>query len=276
VTEPIAERNAALLSWYRARHRPLAWRPVSDPYRVLVAEVMAQQTQAERAAAHYEQFVQRFPDAAALAAAPLGEVLALWSGLGYNVRAKRLRDAAAIVARDGWPRTVAGLQRLPGVGPYTAAAVACFAFGIPVPAVDTNLRRILGRWHGEPLDGAALQETAAAALGEPAADWNQAMMDLGAAVCRPRRPDCAACPVTEWCRAPGLEIPSPTQPRFSGSRRQVRGVVLRRIVGDPDGVTCDALVAASGRDQEYVIGVLEDLERDGLVERAGSRWHPAR
>src|SRR5215212_792775 len=135
----------ALLDWYERVRRPLPWRVTRDPYALLVSEVMLQQTQAARVVPYYHAFLERFPDPRALAQAPARDVLAAWSGLGYNRRALALQRAAAVVAEDGWPQD---LTELPGVGAYTAAAVASFAFGAPAAAVDTNVRRVIGRHDG--------------------------------------------------------------------------------------------------------------------------------
>ncbi|MFP5380240.1 MAG: hypothetical protein ACLGHP_10935 [Vicinamibacteria bacterium] len=140
----------AVLAWYDATGRDLPWRRTRDPYAILVSEVMAQQTQVARVLERYEPWLRRWPTAAALAGAAPADVLAQWVGLGYNRRALRLRAACAVVARDGWPRDSAGLLALPGVGPYTAAAVASFAFGERVAAVDTNVRRVAARLGREP------------------------------------------------------------------------------------------------------------------------------
>jgi endonuclease III len=167
--------RAALLGWYDEVRRPLPWRRTSDPYAILVSEVMCQQTQVARVVPRYLRWLERWPTAAELAAASPAEVLGEWVGLGYNRRALRLREACAVVARDGWPSDAAGLRALPGVGPYTAAAVAAFAFGEPVAAVDVNVARVaarLGRGTPEELLPA-----------ERAADCNQATMELGALVC---------------------------------------------------------------------------------------------
>ncbi|MGH9054026.1 MAG: A/G-specific adenine glycosylase [Acidimicrobiia bacterium] len=190
----------------------------------MVSEVMLQQTQAERVVPHYRRFLAAFPSVDTLASAGAREVLARWSGLGYNRRALRLQAAARRIAEHGWPTTVEGLRRLPGVGPYTAAAEACFAFGAQAPTLDTNLRRVLSRWEGKELRGVRLEEAARRALGSGrAAEWNQAVMDLGAKICRSQRPRCDRCPVRAWCRAPGLALgPRPHTP-FQGSRRQARG-----------------------------------------------------
>src|SRR5690242_17722483 len=158
--EPLPDRDA-LLAWYRRGRRPLPWRATRDPYALLVSEVMLQQTQAARVVAPYEAFLARFPDAAALAAAPARAVLEAWSGLGYNRRALALQRAAQAVVRDGWPDD---LTALPGVGPYTAAAVAAFAWDRQVAAVDVNVRRVVERWDGRRRPPRALADRAAALL----------------------------------------------------------------------------------------------------------------
>ncbi len=269
-----AVRAEALAGWYGGHRRDLPWRGRTDPYEVLVAEVMLQQTQAPRVATRYEDFLARFPTAAALAEASLTEALAAWSGLGYNSRARRLREAAQRVVADGWPRTVAGLRELPGVGPYTAAAVACFAFGAEVAAPDTNARRVLSRWRGEALGGrklveAADAERAVAPVG--AADWNQAIMDLGATVCTPRLPRCGECPVASWCTGPEGYVPPRPQPRFAGSDRQVRGALLRALLAGAEPTTA-GLAAASGFPDDRVAAALGTLAKDGMVAGRGGRW----
>ena len=191
----------ALLAWYAAAARDLPWRRTRDPYALLVSEVMLQQTQAARVVPRYERFLARFPDAAALAAAPVRDVLEEWSGLGYNRRALALHAAAREVAAHGWP---ADLTTLPGVGGYTAAAVASFAWDAQRAAVDVNVRRVIERWDGRPRTARELSARAEALLpAGRAAPWNQAMMELGARVCGPRRADCAACPVSAWCASAG-------------------------------------------------------------------------
>ncbi len=221
---------------------------------------MAQQTQAERAGAHYTAFVERFPDVTSLADAPLAEVLRLWSGLGYNSRAKRLRDAAAHIAHHGWPDD---LTDLPGVGPYTAAAVACFALGEHRAVVDTNVRRVLGRWEGTPLDGDG-EKAAGRYLVEPAAEWNQAVMDLGAAVCTAQGPQCDRCPVARWCAGPNTYRPPPPQTRYQGSLRQARSAVLLHLAHNGAG-TAEDIAAATGVDGERVSQAIGALAGDGLL-----------
>src|SRR3954453_6267750 len=159
---------------------------------------MLQQTQVARVVGRWERWLARWPDAASLARAPLADVLGEWVGLGYNRRALRLRDACVLVARDGWPRDAAALRALPGVGPYTAAAVASFAFGEAVACVDTNVDRV-----GARLGAATPQQLVDRLPAEVAPTWNQAVMELGAMVCRAREARCAACPVARWCASRG-------------------------------------------------------------------------
>lgn len=260
-----------LLAWYRRTRRDFPWRHTTDPWAILTVEVMSQQTQIDRVLPKWEAWMDRFPTPAACADADNEEVLALWSGLGYNSRALRLKAAAAMVATDGWPLDVDGLQRLPGVGPYTAAAVACQAFDAQVPTVDTNLRRVLSRWVGEALDGRRLAEVAADLLpmGE-ARDWNQALMDLGATVCLPK-PRCDACPVAASCTDPTVYQPPPRQGRFEGSRRQLRGAIMRRLLQGPAGPDDLCVDAAPARIDE-ALGHMAD---EGLVEFHAGRWRIA-
>ncbi len=201
---------ARLLAWFDRHRRRLPWRLDRDPYRVWVSEIMLQQTRVETAVPYYERFLERFPDRAALAAAADDDVLAAWSGLGYYRRARQLLAAARLLeaAGPGWPTTAAEWRRLPGVGPYTAAAVASIAFGEVEPALDGNAVRVLSRLAGEPGDPGRsvvrrrLRESARQLL-DPSrpGDGNQALMELGATLCRPRAPRCEPCPLHGECVA---------------------------------------------------------------------------
>jgi len=229
-----------LLDWYAANRRPLPWRTTRDPYAILVSEVMAQQTQVARVVPRWERWLDRWPTVDALAAASPAEVIREWQGLGYNRRALALHRAAKHVAVHGWPDD---LTDLPGVGRYTADAVACFAFGRDVLPVDVNVRRVQQR--------TGVEFTAAAA---------QALMDLGATICLARIPRCGECPLAAGCPSRGATYePLRKQDRFEGSFRQRRAVTLR-------------LVADAERDVADLDGeAVASLARDGLVLVAAGR-----
>lgn len=195
-----------LLAWFGRSRRALPWRTLPrDPYRTWISEVMAQQTRLEVVVPYFERFVLRFPTLLALADAPLDEVLALWSGLGYYARARNLHRAAkAAAGLGGLPSTAAALAELPGFGPYTAAAVASLAFGEDAPLVDGNVARVLARVLRLPGDALAVRKTALDAAGKllprgAAGPFNEGLMELGATVCTPRSPRCQACPLAKIC-----------------------------------------------------------------------------
>ena len=224
----------ALLAWFSEHGRDLPWRRTRDPYAILVSEVMLQQTQAARVVSRYLAWLERWPTVGALAAAPTADVIREWQGLGYYRRALNLQRAARQVAAHGWP---IDLTELPGVGPYTAAAVACFAFDGKVLPVDVNVRRVQER------TGVAFDHTCA-----------QALMDLGATVCLARIPRCGECPLAESCPSRGQRFePLRKQSRFEGSFRQRRAQALRLVAERPR--------VLAELDREAV----RALERDELV-----------
>ena len=244
----------ALLAWHRQNGLRAPWRESGDPYQVLVAAVMAQQTQMSRVMPSYERFLAAFPTVEALAAASPADVIRAWAGMGYNQRAVRLHRAARQIAASGWPRAAGELQRIDGIGPFTAAIVASFAFGAPAACVDTNVRRVLGRLAGdESIDGAPLQRLADTAMARRTpARWNQALMDYGARVCGVR-PKCGECVVAKWCSSRerfeqpmrkvadrraeyGSRPPrAKPQPPFEGSDRYYRGRIIDVLRGLPPG-----------------------------------------
>jgi A/G-specific adenine glycosylase len=241
-----------LLAWYSDNGRDLPWRRTRDPYAILVSEVMLQQTQVSRVLPRYEAWLERWPTVEALATADLSDVIRAWDGLGYNRRAVSLhRCATAVTERGGFPREPAELERLPGIGPYTAAALACFAFGAQVAAPDTNARRVLGR-----LGRAGARPPAAHAY-----EWNQALFDLGSTICIARRPRCEICPVAEGCPSRGMTFaPLRRQSAFQGSFRQRRSGLLKRLAADGP-------LEAAQLDRE----ALDALIADGLATLDGER-----
>jgi A/G-specific adenine glycosylase len=234
-----ADPDGLLRTWFHENGRELPWRQTRDAYAILVAEVMLQQTQVERVLPRYRRWLTLWPSVTRLAAASPADVIREWQGLGYNRRAINLHRAAQAVAADGWPED---LTRLPGVGPYTAAAVRNQAFGEAVLPVDTNVARV--------------QERTQHAFGPESL---QALFDLGATVCLARNPRCARCPLAERCPSRGRTYPPlRKQSRFEGSFRQRRAALLRLVAEEPR--------PAAALDREAVASLVED----GLVEEVGA------
>ena len=295
--------SARVLAHYRRTARDLPWRRTHDPYHVLVSEVMLQQTQASRVTPAFDRFILRFPTLAALAAAPLGAVLREWSGLGYNRRARDLHRIARLSPK-GLPRTVAELDALPGIGAYTAGAIACFAFGQRVAFADVNIQRVLGRFFlGRPASVREAVELDARAMPRRSFDlWHHALMDLGASLCTARAPRCSECPLRAGCKAvrppavggllrfplpgpsaegtPGSAAQEARRPpsrtarvarpaAYVSSDRRVRGAIIRALVESPEGMTLRALEKQIG--DPRVGTLVKALTADGLVESVGRR-----
>ena len=225
----VHQLRCALLAWYDAHRRELPWRKGTDPYRVWVSEIMLQQTRVAAVLEHYARFIKRFPTVASLASAREQSVLAAWSGLGYYHRARRMHQAAKLIVRQRngqFPFRFEEWLELPGVGRYTAAAIASIAFGEPVAVVDGNVERVLARVTGHALSNGSAWEPAQALL-DPArpGDFNQAMMELGATICTPRAPKCLACPVTAFCRTQGEQ---PSSGKAVRKRRQLCCALIER------------------------------------------------
>ncbi len=219
----------ALLTWYEKHRRELPWRRDAHPYRVWVSEIMLQQTRVAAVMDHYARFLHKFPTVQALAAAREASVLAVWSGLGYYHRARRMHQAAKVIARErnqSFPRTAEEWRELPGIGRYTAAAIASIAFGEAVAVVDGNVERVLDRVFGA-VEGreSAWQRAAALLDRERPGDFNQAMMELGATVCTPRAPQCPMCPLHDWCMSRGA---NPARPQPARKRKQLIYGLARR------------------------------------------------
>ena len=247
-----------LLAWFDRDGRDWPWRRSRDRWVVLVCEVCSQQTQIARAAPFVDRILDRFPTPGDLAAAPLGELLELWQGLGYPRRARNLWLAAQQLAEHGWPDD---LRELPGVGPYTDAAIRCFADEQPVVPPDINTRRVLARCFP---DGAPTHEELPL-LADRAWAWGSALMELGQTSCRARA-DCDSCPIEQLCPSTGTAdvIASPRQARYEGSMRQRRGRLLRALTtdgaapwdDDPDAaesLVADGLASRGGRDDELLL-----------------------
>jgi len=258
--------RAKVRAHYRRHARSMPWRETREPYRILVSEVMLQQTQVDRVRVKYREFLSAFPDLTALACAPFDRVLAAWQGLGYNRRAVALHRCARILMlehRGSIPDDTAALLALPGIGAATANSIRAFAFDAPVVFIETNIRRVFiheffpGR--GAVADAELLPLVAAALDRRSPREWYYALMDYGAALARQ---------VTNPNRRSRAYK---RQSRFEGSDRQVRGAILRALVGG-SALTGSGIVRAAGGDGERVLRLLDDLEREGFIQRTGRRF----
>ncbi|MEX2115674.1 MAG: A/G-specific adenine glycosylase [Bacteroidota bacterium] len=278
-TPPKVELRKRLLRWYRASARRLPWRSTRNPYRILVSEVMLQQTQVNRVLEKYPLFLKRFPTFSSLAESTPAEVIVAWRGMGYNNRAVRLRSLAQIVRdkyRGRLPMDPQELTQLPGIGRYTANAVACFAFERHVPVVDTNIARVFARVF--PHSRNDPWKTAERILpARHAYEWNQGLMELGALICTASNPRCSDCPLAGLCpgaykqHARAFSIRKPEPRRKGVPNRIYRGRIveeLRKQNGEPaplGRLGKRIMPGFSGQDRTWLLRLVKMLERDGLV-----------
>ncbi|HEX9711754.1 MAG TPA: A/G-specific adenine glycosylase [Actinomycetota bacterium] len=281
----IPKAQKRVLAWFDVHGREFPWREQRDAYPTMVAEVMLQQTQTGRVGPSFEAFLKRFPTLSSLAHASAMDVIAAWKGLGYNRRAVNLQRAAQVIEHDHLgivPEDPKALRALPGIGEYSAHAIACFAYDSQVPVIDVNVSRVLSRAAlGMDEDVAPAPKVASAARawlpsGE-AYSWNQALMDIGAMLCRHEHPLCGKCPLRSACVFHGAgkdkrpPAPRPAKEPFEGSRRQKRGGIIDVLrAAAADGITLASLgkvVHPNGEDRDlgWLVELLEGLERDGLV-----------
>lgn len=281
----IGKAQAKVLAWFDEHGRAFPWREHRDPYATMVAEVMLQQTQTGRVGPSYSAFIQHFPTLESLARAPAMDVIRAWKGLGYNRRAVDLQRAAQQVMHDfggAMPDDPDVLRKFPGIGEYSSSAIACFAFDKQVPVVDVNVKRVLSRTaHGkdaEQVERSRFDVTAATWLPDGEAyRWNQALMDIGAMICRPEKPLCAQCPLRTTCRyyaAGKHKRPAAARapkPPFEGSSRQKRGGIIDALRESAEkGITLRELSDVihpthPDRDLRWLVDLLAGLEADGLV-----------
>jgi A/G-specific adenine glycosylase len=284
-----------ILPWYRKHQRELQWRDTKDPYEILISEIMLQQTQVSRVQEKLPGFLKKFPTVRALAKASRADVILAWQGMGYNNRAVRLREMAKIIVdehRGKIPSKIEHLRELPGIGPYTSHAVACFAFRKNVSVVDVNIRRILSRllWkrktHAEVHNENELWNIATRVLPKDAYEWNQALMDLGATVCTSKHPSCAVCPVRDLCASRHLgdrirgrlrnKSMKKHEPSYSGTPQRIwRGRIVEALrnvngTGAISMMQIGRIVKPPFRTNElaWLGNLIAKLEHDGIVDRS--------
>ncbi len=268
-----------VLRWYRRSGRRLPWRRTRNPYRILVSEIMLQQTQVSRVLSHYPGFLKKFPDFWRLARASTADVLRAWRGMGYNNRAVRLRSLAKTVTErhhGKLPSSIGELRSLPGIGRYTAHAVACFAFAAHAPVVDTNIARVLSRLYPSGSDAWEIADRVLPKM--DAYTWNQALMDLGAGICTASSPDCGSCPLSRLCpsayRIARSKNPAPRkEPGRNGIPNRIyRGRIVDVLRGrnGSGAISSEKLgrlinPAFSPRDKRWLKQLLSSLEKDGVI-----------
>lgn len=265
-----------LLLWFRKSGRDLPWRRTSDPYAIVLSEIMLQQTQVDRVIPKYEAFLQELPTFEVLAQAKTAQVLRLWSGLGYNRRALNLqRLAQEVVRRGGFPKDIETMLTLPGIGPYTAHAVAAFAFRSKHAApIDTNIRRVMTRVFGlQKKEARAVVAVVDLGKGRDSWAWNHALMDLGATKCTAKRPDCSSCPLQEICLSypcAGDDVVVPKQKKFLGSDRMYRGRLLKKLHEKSILRRNDIGIQIGLHDPERLSRIVDDLVKEGFLVWASS------
>ena len=253
-----------LFSWYRNNKRNFSWRNTNDPWKIFLIEIISQQTQINRADDYYKKFIKEFPTPESMARSSLKKVLELWSGLGYNNRAKRLYESSKMLSESSFDSINPNFEILPGVGPYTKNAILSFAYGDSVLAIDTNLERIITRYFGVDDAKDYLKRYSQSLLKKVnSKDLNQAFMDFGSMVCTSLSPSCDICPLETECSKYFSKIKKSYQ-KFEGSNREIRGKVLKLLLNE-DQISKEELTNKLGEEEEKLNKALHGLQKDNLL-----------
>ena len=253
-----------LFSWYRNNKRAFSWRNTNDPWKIFLIEIISQQTQINRADDYYKKFIKKFPSPESMAKSSLKKVLELWSGLGYNNRAKRLYESSKMLSESSFDSINPNFEILPGVGPYTKNAILSFAYGDSVLAIDTNLERIITRYFGVDDAKDYLKRYSQSLLKKVnSKDLNQAFMDFGSMVCTSLSPSCDICPLETECSKYFSKIKKSYQ-KFEGSNREIRGKVLKLLLNE-DQISKEELTNKLGEEEEKLNKALHGLQKDNLL-----------
>ena len=254
-----------LLNWYEKHKRAFTWRKTTDPWQILLIETLSQQTQLERANEYFDKFLKEFPSPKSMANSSLKIVLKMWSGLGYNNRAKRLYEASKIIEKKGFDQIYPNFEVLPGVGPYTKSAILSFAYGEKVLAIDTNMERIIQRYFGlNDTKDFFIENSKYFLHNVESRDINQAFMDFGSSVCKGSNPMCDVCPIEKDCSKYFSNNKS-TKEKFIGSNREVRGKIIKLLIREGH-VNNQKLFEEIDEDSEKVHKALEGLKKDKLIK----------
>ena len=253
-----------LINWYKNNKRTFSWRKTTDPWQILLIETLSQQTQLERANEYFDKFLIKFPSPMSMANSSLKIILQMWSGLGYNNRAKRLYEASKIIEKKGFDEIYPNFEVLPGVGPYTKNAILSFAYGEKVLAIDTNLERIIQRYFGLNDTKDFFKESSKYFLRNvDSRDINQAFMDFGSSICKSSNPTCNNCPIESGC-SKYFSTSKKSKEKFKGSNREVRGKIVKLLI-NKGNINNQKLFEEIDEDSEKIKKALEGLKKDNLI-----------
>ena len=253
-----------LLNWYKKNKRAFPWRNTTDPWQILLIETLSQQTQLERANKYFDKFLLAFPSPKSMANSSLKIILNMWSGLGYNNRAKRLYEASKIIEKKGFNQIYPNFDDLPGVGPYTKNAILSFAYGEKVLAIDTNIERIIQRYFGLNDTKDFFKESSKYFLRNvDSRDINQAFMDFGSSICKSSNPTCNNCPIESGC-SKYFSTSKKSKEKFKGSNREVRGKIVKLLI-NKGNINNQKLFEEIDEDSEKIKKALEGLKKDNLI-----------
>ena len=254
-----------LLIWYKENKRTFNWRYTNDPWKILLIEIISQQTQINRANIYYQEFIKKFPTPESMSQSSLKTILKMWSGLGYNNRAIRLYESSKLIAEKGFKNIYPNFELLPGVGQYTKNAILSFAYGDKVLALDTNLERVLTRYFAIDSTKNYVRKYSDFLLaGVNSRDLNQALMDLGTSICTSSNPKCDICPLEKKCEKYILKSKISIE-KFKGSNRELRGKIIKLLLVENEIAVKD-IVKKTREDEEKIINAINGLKGDGLLK----------
>ena len=254
-----------LLIWYKENRRSFNWRHTNDPWKILLIEIISQQTQIHRANTYYQKFIKKFPTPESMSQSSLKTILKMWSGLGYNNRAIRLYESSKLIAEKGFKNIYPNFELLPGVGQYTKNAILSFAYGDKVLALDTNLERVLTRYFAIDSTKNYVRKYSDFLLaGVNSRDLNQALMDLGSSICTSSNPKCDICPIEKGCEKFILKSKNPIE-KFKGSNRELRGKIIKILLVENE-IAIKEIVDKTSEDEEKIINAINGLKGDGLLK----------